>query len=168
RQRPPTEVRPRALIRDDCECRIADDLAVAEPDPEPWAPVVVVPQPRVDGRCDEQRVRAVALEERSPLDLRDHGGVQAEPGVEEEAPPVGDAQPDAPEVAAGERLDETLCRLDGVVGHADAPREHVGGPARQRRQRGAGAGEPVRGLAEGPVAAEYDDDLDSVDRSTAG
>src|SRR5205823_4436380 len=107
-QRAPAEVRPWALVRNDRERGVTDDFTVAELDPEPRAPVVVVPQPRIDRRRDEQRVRAVALEERSPLHLRNHGGVQAEPGVEEEAPPLGDAEPDAPEVAAGKGYDEPL------------------------------------------------------------
>ena len=40
-------------VRGNVMRRRYDDFAVAELDPEPWAPMVVVPEPRVNRRCDE-------------------------------------------------------------------------------------------------------------------
>ncbi len=88
--------------------------------------------------------------------------------MEEESPPLGDAEADASEPALGERHDEPFGRLDGVVGDAEAAREHVGRSARQGGQRGSRACKAVGGFAERAVAGQHGDGFNPVERGAAG
>ena len=53
------------------------------------------------------------------------------------------------------------------VAVADGAGEHVGRPTGDRRQRGGGADEPVRGFVERAVARGHDHDVDAVGRRVA-
>ena len=131
---------------------------------------VVVPGPGVDGGVGEEGVTEVALEGGAPLDLGDHGGVEADADVEQEVPPVDVADADRADAArpGPERGQQLAGGLDGVVGHADGAGEDVGRPARQDTEGAVGAGQPVGGLVEGAVAAEHDDGVGPVGRRALG
>ena len=76
-------------------------VGVRELHREPGPAAVEVADPGVEPGVHEQRVAGVALEPRAALHLLDHGGVEADPGVEQEVPPVDRAQPHPPDRARG-------------------------------------------------------------------
>ena len=63
---------------------------------------VVAPQPCVDGRDRERRVREIPLHLRALLDLGDDRGVEARAEVEHEVPTVGVPEADPAERPRGE------------------------------------------------------------------
>jgi hypothetical protein len=96
----------------------------------------------------------VPLQRGAALHLRDHGGVEPHADVEEEVPAVHRAEADAAARVAIERSEQLARGLDGVVGHADGAREHVGRPARHHTQRGARPRQAVGRLVQRAVTSE--------------
>jgi hypothetical protein len=104
----------------------------------------------------------VALQLVAPLDLGHHGSVEAEPGVEQEAPPVDAADADPPIGVAMERGEQLAGGLQRIPGDPDGPGEHVGRAARERRQGGGRARQAVGRLIQRPVAAHGHHHVDAV------
>ncbi len=117
--------------------------------------------PRREGGGDEQGVAEPALQRRPLLDRGDDSGVVADARVEAEEPTVDLAEADRPEVAGVDAVGQQLDGRDRVVGQADRAGEHVRRSARQRAERGVGAGDARGHLVERAVATEPDDDVDA-------
>ena len=177
RTAPPSRPSSRVDALDDVErlgVEVREDLAVLDDrrhagDPAP-----------ADLRLQARRVHEVLLRERhhrgrgevglleAGLGLRvgvavaHDGGVEPDPGREEEAPAVDERHVDAPHAPVVGQPQDVLGRVDEVAGDADDLREDV---RRAAGQASSATSEPMRPLADlvdGPVAAEGDDGVEAL------
>ena len=112
-------------------------------------------------------MRRVALQLAVALDPPDHGGVEAEAGVEEEAAAVDAPEPDPRERAPAERREQDVGRGDGIERDPERARVDVRRAAGQRRERGVGAGQAVGRFVQRAVTGEHRDDVEAVVRGGA-
>ena len=122
-------------------------------------PVVAV-RPGRERRRDEQRVAEPALHRGVPLDLADDGGVEPDPGVEAEEPPLTRPSPIGRMSPALIPFASRSTAAIGSFGRPERAGEHVRRSAGEHAQRGVGPGDPGRDLVERAVAAEADDDVE--------
>ncbi len=109
-----------------------------------------------------------ALQRRPPLYGGDDRGIESDPGVEAEEPPVHLTQADRPQVAGVDAAGEEIDGGDGIIGQPDGAGEHVGRTAGQHSEGRVGPGDTGRHLVERSVAAETDDDVDVASGGVEG
>ena len=125
--------------------------------------MVVVADPGVDGGGDEQWMPGEPLEQATAaLHLLDHGGVEADAGVEQEVPVVDGSKADPTDGSGLDGVQQGTRGFDGVIRQADGAGEDVGRPAGQCRQGRIGPRQAVGGLVQRAVAAQDHDHVHAV------
>ncbi len=121
-----------------------------------------------DGRVGVVPLAEAGLQLGVGVDALDDHGVEPGAAGEDEVAAARETQVDLSRLEVVGEAQEVLGGIDDVAGDAEAPADDVGRAAGQHRHRDVGAGESVRDLVEGAVAAERDDDVvAAVDRLAA-
>ena len=161
-ERPVAEIGVRIRVEHDREVAVVDVGATIAVQAKVWSAMVVPGQPGGHSRPDEQRVAEPTLERAVTFDAFDHGGIEADPGVEAEVAAVDLAQTDRSKIGCIDAVREVVGRLDRIVRHAKGAREHVRRAAREHAERGVRAGDPGGDLVQRAVPAETDHDIDAA------
>jgi hypothetical protein len=160
-QRQAAEIGVRIGLRHDREASPFDGFPRVELDLDPGVASFLANE-RLDRSGNVQRMRHVALELAVALHAPDHGGVEADAGVEQERTTVRTTDADALRRPPGEGREQDVGGIERVVRVAERARVHVRRSPGKGSERGRGVEQAVGRLVERAVAGQDRDDIEPV------